>query len=134
MHNQDSKNYPEGLIKGILDSLKESIEIALEAGIAEEKIILDPGIGFGKSPEQNIQLMSELHELKKLNFPLLLGASRKSLIGSVIDVPPKDRLPGTIATTVMGIIQGYDIFRVHDVPENLQAAIFTDAVVRRSHG
>lgn len=134
MHNQKSQNYPRGLITEIEGSLKESITIAIEAGIDKNKIILDPGIGFAKSPEQNIQLMNELSELKKLGFPLLLGASRKSLIGSVFNVPPKDRLPGTIATTVLGIIQGYEIFRVHDVAENLQAAIFTDAVLRRNNG
>lgn len=134
MHNQDTKDYPQGLTSTILNFFKESIRIALEAGIQKERIILDPGIGFAKTPEQNLKLMGELSQFTALGFPLLLGASRKSLIGAVIPAPPKERLPATIATTVLGITQGFQIFRVHDVAENLQAARFTDAVTRRQNG
>ena len=134
MHNQDHKDYPEGIPSQIVSSLQESIDIALRAGIDKNKILLDPGIGFGKTPDQNITLMGQLSELSVLGYPLLLGASRKSMIGSIVNVPPKERLPGTIAATVLGIIQGYEFFRVHDVAENRQAALFTDAVVRRSYG
>ncbi len=129
MHNKENRNYPDGLIFEIKESLKESINIALAAGISKDKIILDPGIGFAKDSEQNITMMNNLYQLKDLGYPLLLGVSRKSVIGSVVNVPPKERLPGTIASTVLGIIQGYEIFRVHDVKENLQAAIFTDKII-----
>ncbi len=129
MHNKDNNTYPNGLIEEIINSLKESIEIALNAGICEDKIILDPGIGFAKNSEQNISVMQNLYQLKELGFPLLLGVSRKSVIGSIVNVPPKERLPGTIASTVLGIVQGYEIFRVHDVKENLQAAVFTDKII-----
>lgn len=130
MHNNENKEYPEGLLYEIKKSLIESIEIALSAGISKDKIILDPGIGFAKDPEQNIKVMNNLFQLKELGYPLLLGVSRKSVIGSVVNVPPKDRLPGTIASTVLGILQGFDIFRVHDVKENLQAAVFTDKIIQ----
>lgn len=129
MHNNDNRTYNNGLIPEIIKSLKESIDIALISGISKDKIIIDPGIGFAKDPEQNIEVMKNLFQLTKLGYPLLLGVSRKSVIGSVINVPPKERLPATIASTVMGIIQGYEIFRVHDVKENLQAAIFTDKII-----
>lgn len=129
MHNNDDKIYPKGLINEIIISLKESIDIALNAGISKDKIILDPGIGFAKDSEQNITVMQNLYQLKDLGFPLLLGVSRKSVIGSIVNVPPKERLPGTIASTVLGIAQGYEIFRVHDVKENLQAAIFADKIL-----
>ena len=130
MHNNVSIEYPKGLLYEIKKSLIESIEIALSAGISKDRIILDPGIGFAKDPEQNIKVMNNLFQLKELGYPLLLGVSRKSVIGAVVNVPPKDRLPGTIASTVLGILQGYDIFRVHDVKENLQAAIFTDRIIK----
>lgn len=131
MHNKENREYPDGLIEEIAKSLKESIEIALKAGIAKEKIILDPGIGFAKDSQQNIDVLGNLYQLKKLGFPMLLGVSRKSIISSVVKVPPKERLPATIASTVLGIIQGYEIFRVHDVKENLQAAIFTDKILEQ---
>lgn len=129
MHNKENNKYPTGLINEISESLMESVDIALKAGISKDKIILDPGIGFAKNPEQNIDVIKNLYKLKDLGFPLLLGVSRKSVIGSIVSVPPKERLPGTIASTVLGIVQGYEIFRVHDVKENLQAAKFADIIL-----
>ncbi|OLS01905.1 dihydropteroate synthase [Tissierella creatinophila] len=129
MHNQDGTDY-KNMVEDIKEFFKKSIDIAKEAGIKDDMIILDPGIGFGKTPEQNIELMSQLDELKSLGYPILLGTSRKSMIGKVLDLPPKERMEGTLATTVLGIAQGVDIVRVHDVGENLRAAKVTDAIIR----
>jgi len=131
MHNQKHPYYEKDIIESIKSFLTTSIEIALKAGVNKEKIILDPGIGFGKTPEQNMLVLSRLSELNNLGFPLLLGTSRKSVIGKVLNLPPQERVEGTIATTVMAIIQGVDIVRVHDVKENYLAAKFTDAIVRK---
>lgn len=131
MHNQVGTEYKRDIMEDICAFLVRSVEIGVEAGIKPGNIILDPGIGFGKTPEQNIEVLSRLGELNDLGFPILLGTSRKSVIGKVLDTTPKERLEGTIATTVMGIIQGVDIIRVHDVLENYRAAKMTDAVVRR---
>lgn len=114
----------------IIEFLQKSIKIALNAGIKKEKIIIDPGIGFGKTPEQNMVVMARLGELNDLGFPILLGTSRKSMIGKILNLPPRERLEGTIATTVMEIIQGDDIVRVHDIKENLRSALVTDAIIR----
>ena len=130
MHNKKDTDYKKDIMKEICDFLKESIDIALKAGIKKENIILDPGIGFGKTPEQNMIVMSRLGELNDLGYPILLGTSRKSMIGKILDLPPKERVEGTVATTVMGIMQGIDIVRVHDIKENLRAAKITDAIVR----
>lgn len=129
MHNQDGTDY-KNMVEDIKDFFKKSIDIALKAGIEDDMIILDPGIGFGKTSEQNIELMGQLDELKSLGYPILLGTSRKSMIGKILDLPPKERMEGTLATTVLGIAQGVDIVRVHDVGENLRAAKVTDAVMR----
>ncbi len=130
MHNRYNHDYPGDMVAEIVRFLKKSVEIALLAGVAAERIILDPGIGFGKTPEQNIELMSRLREIKAIGYPVLLGASRKSMLGQILGVPPKERVSGTVATTVLGITQGVDIVRVHDVTENAQAARVTDAIVR----
>nr|WP_243116624.1 dihydropteroate synthase [Marinisporobacter balticus] len=130
MHNQDGTEYKKDIMEDIIDFLKISIDIALDAGIKKEKIILDPGIGFGKTPTQNIHVLSRLDELNSLGYPLLLGTSRKSMIGKILDLPPKERVEGTIATSVMGIMHGMDILRVHDVTENLRATKVADAVLR----
>lgn len=129
MHNQDGTNY-KNMIEDIKEFFKKSIDIAKEAGIEDDMIILDPGIGFGKTPEQNIILMSQLDEIKSLGYPVLLGTSRKSMLGKILDLPPKERMEGTLATTVLGIAQGVDIVRVHDVLENFRAAKVTDAIIR----
>jgi len=130
MHNQDGTDYLGDIMEEIKKSLQQSVDLALNAGIRKENIILDPGIGFGKTAEQNMIVMGRLVELKDLGYPLLLGASRKSMLGKILDLPPKERLEGTIATTVMGIMQGIDIVRVHDIKENRRAALVTDAIMR----
>ena len=131
MHNQDSSEYDKDIIESIKDFLLESIEIGLNAGIKKEKIVLDPGIGFGKTFEQNLEVLKRLEELKGLGYPVLLGTSRKSVIGHVLNVEPKERVEGTIATTVLGIRDGVDIVRVHDIKENIRAAKMADAIYRR---
>lgn len=130
MHNQHGTEYQGDMIVEIKRFLTESVRIAKEAGVQEDKIILDPGLGFGKTTEQNLHVMSRLGEIKSLGYPVLLGASRKSMIGKILDVPPKDRDEGTVATTVLGIVQGMDIVRVHNVLANVRAARVTDAIVR----
>lgn len=131
MHNQAGIEYQNDILEEIKLSLQESIDIALDAGVRKENIILDPGIGFGKNPEQNMVVMARLHELNELGYPILLGTSRKSMLGKILDLPPKDRIEGTVATTVMGIMQGIDIVRVHDIKENWRAAKVTDAIIRK---
>jgi dihydropteroate synthase len=128
MHNRDNTNY-KNLIEDIKTELNESVNIALKAGVKKENIILDPGIGFGKTLEQNLEVMSNLSEIKELGFPVLLGTSRKSMIGLSLDLPVKERLEGTIATNVIGIQSGCSIIRVHDVKENLRAARMTDIIL-----
>nr|WP_243427890.1 dihydropteroate synthase [Alkaliphilus hydrothermalis] len=130
MHNQHGTEYEGDIMESIADFLSKSIKIALEAGIKNHNIILDPGIGFGKTSEQNMVVMARLGELNKLGYPILLGTSRKSMIGKILDLPPKERVEGTLATTVMGIIQGSDIVRVHDIKENYRTIKVTDAIVR----
>ena len=130
MHNRQPKPY-ENLMKDVVADLQESIDIAIEAGVKKENIILDPGIGFGKTYEQNLEVLKRLGELKDLGYPVLLGTSKKSVIGNTLDLPPKERVEGTIATTVLGIRDGVDIVRVHDVEKNLRAAKMADAIYRR---
>lgn len=130
MHNQNGTDYEKDIMEEMCDFFKKSIEIALKAGVKKENIILDPGIGFGKTPEQNMIVMSRLGELNDLGYPILLGTSRKSMIGKILDLPAEERTEGTVATTVMGIMQGIDIVRVHDIKENFRAAKVTDAIVR----
>lgn len=131
MHNQDGTHYDKDIMESMKDSLKESIDIAIKAGIKNEKIVLDPGIGFGKTFEQNLEVLRRLNELNDLGYPILLGTSRKSVIGNVLNVEPNKRLEGTIATTVLGVRDGVDIVRVHDVKENLKAAKMADAIYRK---
>ena len=131
MHNKKGTDYEKDIIAEIIDFLNKSIKVAKEAGIDRGKLIIDPGIGFGKTLEQNMEVMARLGELHVLGCPILLGTSRKSMIGKILDLTPKERIEGTIATTVMGIIQGVDIVRVHDVVENLRVIKVTDAIVRR---
>lgn len=131
MHNRDNEDY-ENLMEDILDDLRESIKIAKEAGVKDENIILDPGIGFAKTYEQNLETMNNLERLKELGYPILLGTSRKRMIGLTLDLPVEERVEGTVATTVIGIMKdACDFVRVHDVLENSRAAKMTDAIVRR---
>ena len=130
MHNQDGTEYNKDIMESIKEFLQDSIDLALKSGIKKEKIVLDPGIGFGKTFEQNLEVLKRLDEIKTFGYPVLLGTSRKSVIGNVLNVEPKQRLEGTIATTVLGIRDGVDIVRVHDVKENLKAAKMADAIYR----
>jgi dihydropteroate synthase len=121
----------ENLLEDIRRELMESVEIARTAGVAEERIILDPGIGFGKTVEQNLELLDRLGEIRSLGFPVLLGPSRKSFIGYTLDLPPDQRIEGTAAAVSVGILRGADIIRVHDVEYMARVAKMTDAIVRR---
>mgnify|MGYP001570066834 CR=1 FL=1 len=122
----------EDLIADVSRELQESVAIALQAGVKREQIILDPGIGFGKTVSQNARLIDELDQIKELGFPVLLGPSRKSFIGYTLDLPPLERLEGTAAAVTIGIDRGADIVRVHDVREIVRVAKMTDRIVR--HG
>ncbi len=121
----------EDVIGEIAASLEESMEIAYKAGVKEEQIIVDPGIGFGKRLQDNLDIIKHLSELKILGRPILLGTSRKSFIGNILDLPVGDRLEGTAATVSMGIMNGVHIIRVHDVREMVRVARVTDAVAQR---
>ncbi len=130
MHNQQGSVYSQDIMTSMTEFFERSLEIAFKAGISHDSIILDPGIGFGKTMEQNIAVLGRLSELKALGYPILLGTSRKSTIGRILDLPPEQRVEGTLATTVLGIQQGIDIIRVHDVIQNRRAALVADAIVR----
>ena len=130
MHNQDGTDYDKDIMISIKEFLQNSIDKAIKAGVKKEKIVLDPGIGFGKTFEQNIEVLHRLGELQDLGYPVLLGTSRKSVLGKIVDLPPKERVAPTVATTVLGIRDGVDIVRVHDVKENLQAAMVADKIYR----
>ena len=127
MHNRNNKEY-KSLMTDVLTDLKESIQIAIDAGISEENIMIDPGIGFAKTLEDNLEVMKNLEQFKTLGYPILLGTSRKSMIGLTLDLPVTQRLEGTISTTVLGYVKGCRIFRVHDVKENLRAMLMTQAM------
>ncbi|KOA20126.1 dihydropteroate synthase [Clostridium homopropionicum DSM 5847] len=129
MHNRENKNY-NNLIEDVIRDLRESIDIALKAGIKSENIMIDPGIGFAKTYEDNLKVMSNLDKLNVLGYPVLLGTSRKSMIGIALNLPVNERVEGTVATTVIGIMKGCDFVRVHDIKENKRAAVMTDAIVR----
>ncbi len=130
MHNQEGTNYEKDIMESIKDFLQNSIDKALKAGVKKEKIVLDPGIGFGKTFEQNLEVLKRLNELKTLGYPILLGTSRKSVLGNIVGGEPKERVEATVATTVCGIRDGVEIVRVHDVKENLQAAKIADKLYR----
>lgn len=129
MHNRTDMDYTN-LMADILDDLQESIDIALEAGVSKDAIMLDPGIGFAKTSDNNLTVMHHLEALQKLGYPVLLGTSRKSFIGNTLDLPVDERLEGTMATTVIGVMKGCSIIRVHDVLENRRAALMTVAIMR----
>ncbi len=120
----------ENLLEEVKRELMESVEIARAAGLSDEKIILDPGIGFGKTVEQNLELLNRLDEVRALGFPLLLGPSRKSFIGYTLNLPPDQRVEGTAAAVAVGIVRGADIIRVHDVEIMARVAKMTDVIVR----
>lgn len=120
MHNKENNIYND-FVADVVTELKDSIEIAHRAGIKDSQIILDPGVGFGKDYKQNLQIIKNVDKLSELGYPVLLGTSRKSVIGIALDVDKSERMAGTVATTVMGLERGCRIFRVHDVKENYQA-------------
>lgn len=131
MHNRERAEYAD-FMADMLSDLRETLAIADRAGIARSAIVLDPGIGFGKSYEQNLIAMNRLDELLTLGCPVLLAASRKSVIGLTLDLPADQRLEGTIATTVAGVLRGAAFVRVHDVKENLRAARMALAIRREA--
>ncbi|HLN60351.1 MAG TPA: dihydropteroate synthase [Symbiobacteriaceae bacterium] len=134
MHNQEGTHYDE-LIHDIIRSLRRSIRAAVAAGLPPELVVIDPGIGFGKTPAQNLDVLREMAELKVLGRPILLGTSRKSTIGKVLGgLPPLERVEGTAATVALGIASGAEIVRVHDVQHMKRVAMMADAIVRPGRG
>ena len=122
------------LFADIIHELQESIALAHAAGVKDEQIILDPGLGFGKTVPQSLQLLNGLHQFKQLGYPLLIGPSRKSFIGYTLDLPPDERVEGTTATVAIAIARGADIIRVHDVKIMARVAKMTDAITRKEEG
>ena len=133
MHNQKDTSYTD-FFPDVLASLRTSLAQALEAGVHSENVILDPGLGFGKGPERNLEILRRLREFKALNLPILVGTSRKSTIGLVLDLPVEERLEGTAATVALAIANGADIVRVHDVKAMTRVARMSDAIVRGWQG
>jgi dihydropteroate synthase len=133
MSNQRDGGYSR-IMPAIIADLKRAIDTALDAGVPWENIIIDPGIGFGKTLEQNYEIVRRLNELKALDRPVLLGTSRKSMIGLTLDVPADQRLEGTAATVAIGIANGADVVRVHDVREMIHVCRMSDAIIRTRRG
>ena len=129
MHNQDHTFYTD-MLNDIINRLEELKNNAINEGVSESNIILDPGIGFGKTVTQNIELFRSLERLQELNSPILIGSSRKSTIGKILDLPADQRMEGTAATLVISILKGVDVVRVHDVKEMMRVVKMTDAIVR----
>ncbi len=129
MHNRTEPRYAD-LVSEVIADLRAALDRAVRLGIAWDDLIVDPGFGFGKTPEQNLEIVRDLGALRSLGRPILLGASRKSTLGRVLDLPPDQRLEATLATTAIGIANGADIVRVHDVRANVRAARVSDAIVR----
>mgnify|MGYP002475422498 FL=1 len=128
VHNRKEADYND-LLNDIAENFAESIHLAEQAGIANDKIILDPGIGFGKTREQNLKIIKGLGEFHMFGYPLLMGASRKSVIGDTLALPVEERLEGTLATSVIAVMKGCSIIRVHDVKENVRAIKMTEAIL-----
>lgn len=128
MHNRKEPDYKNFMEDMLLD-LQETISIAKNAGIKEEGIILDPGVGFGKTYENNLEAVYHLERLHELGFPILLGTSRKSMIGLALDLPSSERLEGTLATTVLGVLKKASFIRVHDIKENARTIKMTEAMM-----
>lgn len=138
MHNQTGTEYPGDIVDAMRNFFRESLVIAEEAGVKKDALIFDPGIGFGKTPAANIEVLHRLHELTALDgepYPLLLGASRKSFIGYALGLPVEERLEATGAATVLGIASGAAIVRVHDVKEIARMCRMADVILEgRRHG
>lgn len=129
MHNKNVITYND-FVNDVVNELKESVEIAHKAGVKDSQIVLDPGVGFAKDYEQNLLIIKHVDKLLELGYPVLLGTSRKSVIGLTLDVDKNDRMVGTVATTVMGLERGCRIFRVHDVKENYQAMMMAEKILK----
>jgi dihydropteroate synthase len=129
MHNQRGREFQD-VVGNLLAGFRESLRIAREAGFPEERLIIDPGFGFGWDEAQNLEMLRRLAELRVLGRPILIGTSRKSTIGKVLDLPVEERLEGTAATVAIAIAHGADIVRVHDVKAMVRVARMTDAIVR----
>lgn len=129
MHNRKNSDYNNFMAEVIKD-LEETVCLASQAGINQEKIILDPGVGFAKSYEQNLEIINRLENLHRLGYPILLGCSRKSVVGLTLGLSVDQRLAGTLATTVIGVMKGCMFVRVHDVKENVMAIKMTEAILK----
>ena len=130
MHNRDMEKNPyNNYLADVISDLQECVNIAHKAGVADDRIILDPGVGFGKDLNMNLQITNNLELLSILGYPVLLGTSRKSMIGITLDLPVTERAEGTIATSVMGVMKGCSFVRVHDVKENKRAIKMTEAIL-----
>jgi len=126
---QESPKY-ENLLEDIKSYLNQSISIAEEAGIGEDKIIIDPGIGFGKTLDDSLKILKNLREFKSLGRPVMVGVSRKSFIGKILDLPTDERLEGSLASMAVAIMNGANILRVHDVKESKRVAKLVDAILK----
>ena len=131
MHNKENTEYNNFLVD-MLSETQECVNIARKAGIKDENIILDPGVGFGKTYEMNLETMNHLELFQYLGFPVLLGTSRKSMIGLTLDLPVDQRVEGTLATSVIGVMKGCAFVRVHDVKENRRVIQMTEAILGRN--
>lgn len=132
MHNRKAIDYTD-FVSDFNKDINSSLQIASDAGIPNEKIILDPGIGFSKTHEMNLYLLNHLEKLHHMEYPILLGSSRKSVIGHVLDEPVENRLEGTLATSVLAVIKGCHFIRVHDVKQNLRAIRMTEAIMKHKN-
>ena len=130
MHNRAEAVY-DNFLEDMVKDMEECVHIAKEAGIADDKIILDPGVGFGKTYEMNLEAIHHVDMLHRLGYPILLGTSRKSVIGLTLDLPSDQRVEGTLVTTVMGVMKGCAFVRVHDIKENKRAIQMTEAILGR---
>ncbi|MBE7443948.1 MAG: dihydropteroate synthase [Planctomycetia bacterium] len=124
------QKYPmrENVLSGIMSSFRKSLSIAIDAGIDKDRIILDPGIGFGKTVQQNLEILKRLKEFQSMGFPILIGTSRKQFIGTILNLSVRERLYGTLATIAVAVMNGAHIVRVHDVRESVQVVTMCDAI------
>lgn len=129
MHNRKEADYT-CFMEDVAADLSETVYLAKKAGIADDRILLDPGVGFGKTYENNLEIMNHLEELKVFGYPLLLGTSRKSVIGLTLSLPANERIEGTLVTTVFGVLKGCAFVRVHDVKENVRAIQMAEAILK----
>lgn len=130
MHNRHDAEHYGNFVEDVLEDLRETLAIADKNGIDKNKIILDPGVGFGKNLQHNLIITNKMERLKELDCPVLLGTSRKSMIGLTLDLPANERVEGTVATSVLACVKGVSFVRVHDVKENYRAIKMTEAIIK----